>query len=115
HLRFMFRGKKGIFHNISVRNKKLARIVKACRDIPGKELFQFVDECGEYRCIDSGMVNDYIREISGNDFSAKDFRTWAGSVQAIVAFKNLGPWVTKQQMKSHVVQALDDVAAHLGN
>jgi DNA topoisomerase I len=115
HMRFMFRGKKGVFQNISIKSARLARIVKACRDIPGKELFQYVDETGEYRCIDSGMVNDYIREISGGDFSAKDFRTWAGSVQALIAFREIGPWKTTKEMKSNIVRALDNVAAHLGN
>jgi DNA topoisomerase-1 len=115
HMRFMFRGKKGIFHNITLKNKRLAKIVQACRDIPGKELFQYEDENGEYKCIDSGMVNDYIREISGADFSAKDFRTWAGTVRAIMAFKEIGGWEDEKHKKTQVIRALDTVAMHLGN
>ena len=85
-LKFAFKGKKGVFHDISIKNNKLSKIVKQCRDIPGKELFQYFDENGERRSIDSGMVNDYIKIISGgSDFTAKDFRTWAGTVQAFLA------------------------------
>ena len=77
-LRFTFKGKKGVKHDITFTNRKLARIVQQCKDIPGKELFQYYDEDGNRHPIDSGMVNDYIKEISGSDFTAKDFRTWSG-------------------------------------
>lgn len=76
---FSFKGKKGISHNITVRSKRLARIVQACKDISGKELFQYYDAEGNRKSVDSGMVNTYIREAAGQDFTAKDFRTWAGS------------------------------------
>ena len=112
---FMFKGKKGISHNISIKSKRLAAIVKKCRDIPGKELFQYIDESGHHKCIDSGMVNAYIKNISGDDFTAKDFRTWAGTVHAITAFKELGYSDTQTAMKKNVVEALDSVARHLGN
>ncbi|MDD4729520.1 MAG: DNA topoisomerase IB [Dysgonamonadaceae bacterium] len=84
-LRFTFKGKKGIKHDITLTNKKLARIVQQCKEIPGKELFQYYDEEGKHYPIDSGMVNDYIKEISGHDFTAKDFRTWSGTVNAFIA------------------------------
>jgi DNA topoisomerase-1 len=115
NLRFIFRGKKGIAHNITIRSKKLAKIVKQCRDIPGKELFQYEDEEGNFRCIDSGMVNDYIQEISGSDFSAKDFRTWAGSVLALKQFKEQEKSETENGTRKTINTVLDAVAKQLGN
>jgi DNA topoisomerase I len=115
NMQFLFKGKKGISHNISIKSKRLATIVKHCRDIPGKELFQYIDDNGEYRCIDSGMVNTYLKRISGQDFTAKDFRTWAGTVQALTAFKDLGYAATITGTRKNVVAALDSVAKHLGN
>lgn len=114
-LRFTFKGKKGVHHDINMKSPKLAKIVKQCRDIPGKELFQYYDEKGAHKSIDSGMVNSYIKHISGGDFSAKDFRTWAGTVQAIIAFKELGFFETQTETKKKIVAALDIVAKHLGN
>ena len=111
---FCFKGKKGIEHNITLKNKKLAAIVKQCRDIPGKELFQYYDG-DERRSIDSGMVNDYIRQISGSDFTAKDFRTWSGTVQAFLAFKEMGVAETDTDTKKKIAAALDQVSAQLGN
>jgi len=112
---FIFKGKKGVSHNISLRSKKLANIVKQCKEIPGKELFQFIDENNDRKCIDSGMVNQYLKNLSGEDFTAKDFRTWAGTVHALVAFKNLGNSDTVTGKKRNIVSALDQVAEHLGN
>ena len=114
-LQFKFKGKKGVHHDISIKSKRIARIVKECRDIPGKELFQYMDEKGEHRSIDSGMVNNYIREISGGDFTAKDFRTWSGTVHALLAFKELGFGETQAESKKNVVAALDLVSKQLGN
>jgi len=114
-MRFTFKGKKGVAHDISIKNKKLANIVQKCRDIPGKELFQYYDENGGRKCIDSGMLNDYIRKISGSDFTAKDFRTWAGTLQALLAFKELGPAENAAESKKKIVEALDRVAKDLGN
>lgn len=114
-IRFTFRGKKGVEHDINIKSTKLAKIVKQCQDIPGKELFQYYDEEGNHKCIDSGMINNYIREISGGEFTAKDFRTWAGTVQAILAFKELGFFDTQTETKKTIVAALDEVAKHLGN
>src|SRR3954452_2165078 len=115
HLRFTFKGKKGVEHDIDLRSKKLARIVKQCRDIPGKELFQYFDEEGNRKSIDSGMVNNYIKQMSGGDFTAKDFRTWAGTVQALITFKELGFFDTATETKKKIVEALDIVSKHLGN
>ena len=114
-LHFTYKGKKGVYHDINIKSKRLAGIVKQCRDIPGKELFQYFDENKERRIIDSGMVNSYIKEISGDDFSAKDFRTWAGTVNAFIAFKDLGFFDTQTETKKKIVEALDNVAKSLGN
>jgi DNA topoisomerase-1 len=114
-LHFSFKGKKGVQHQITLRSKKLAQIVKRCKEIPGKELFEYYDEEGNIHDVDSGLVNDYIRDISGGDFTAKDFRTWAGSVQALLAFKELGGFETVTEMKQKIPAALDMVAKHLGN
>ena len=115
-LKFSFKGKKGVFHDIDLKNSKLSKIVKQCRDIPGKELFQYFDENGERHSIDSGMVNDYIKKISGGtEFTAKDFRTWAGSVQALLALKSIGCCETVTETKKRIVEALDTVSQHLGN
>lgn len=115
NVKFTFIGKKGIKHDITLKNKKLAAIVQKCRDIPGKELFQYYNEDGTRHSIDSGMVNGYIKNISGKDFTAKDFRTWSGTVNAFLAFKEIGFAETDTDTKKNIVQALDKVAEHLGN
>ena len=112
---FAFTGKKGVSHNIVLKNKKLAGIIKKCRDVPGKELFQFYDEEGNHHSIDSGLVNNYIREISNADFTAKDFRTWAGTIDAFLALKSVGCCDTQAETKRKIVEALNIVSEHLGN
>ena len=112
---FTFTGKKGVSHNIKLKNKKLSQIIKKCRDIPGKELFQYYDEDENRHSIDSGVVNNYIREISNADFTAKDFRTWAGTVQALLVLKEIGSSESATEAKRNIVQALDVVAEKLGN
>ena len=87
---FSFRGKKGIHHDIRLHNRRLARVVGQCREIPGRELFQYYDGEGARHSIDSGMVNQYIHAAVGEDFTAKDFRTWAGSLHALEGFKEVG-------------------------
>lgn len=114
-LKFSFKGKKGVFHDITLKNKKLANIVKQCRDIPGKELFQYYAEDGSRRSIDSGRVNEYIKEASGFDFSAKDFRLWAGSLNILRSFKSMGEAVTQTMTKQNILTALDQVSKMLGN
>ncbi len=112
---FTFKGKKGVSHKIILKNKKLAAIIKKCRDVPGKELFQFYDEEGDRQSIDSGLVNNYIKEISNADFTAKDFRTWAGTVQAFLTLKSIGCCDTITETKRRIVEALDIVSEQLGN
>ena len=85
---FIFKVKKGVVQNISVNNKRLAKMVMSCRDLPGKELFQFIDDNGTVRPVDSGMVNDYIRQHTGPEFTAKDFRTWTGTLHAFTEICN---------------------------
>lgn len=114
-IRFSFTGKKGISHQISLHNKKLAKVVKQCRDIPGKELFQYYDAAGNRKAIDSGMVNHYIQAATGMDFTAKDFRTWAGSVQALQAFCAVGEALTETDCKKNINAMLDVVSEKLGN
>jgi DNA topoisomerase-1 len=114
-MRFAFRGKKGIQHDITLRNKKLARTVEQCRDIPGKELFQYYDETGNRRIIESGMVNEYIKKSTGKDFSATDFRTWAGSVHALETLCTLSDVISEAERKKNIVAVLDSVSKKLGN
>ena len=114
-MKFCFKGKKGIYHEISLKSQRLAKIVQACRDIPGKELFQYFDEEHNKKSIDSGSVNNYIKEISGQDFTAKDFRTWAGSVAILQCFRSIGNASTSNEIKKNVVAALDEVSKKLGN
>jgi len=114
-VKFCFKGKKGIFHEIDLKSSKLARVIKQCKDIPGKELFQYYDAGGEKKPIDSGMVNEYIKNICCDNFTTKDFRTWTGTVYAIEAFKELGGCETETEAKKKIVQVLDIVAKRLGN
>lgn len=115
NIQFSFKGKKGVYQDISFRNSRLARMVKQCKEIPGKELFQYYDDEGKRQSVDSGMVNNYIKEISGEDFTSKDFRTWSGTVKAFLAFRELGHAETESEKKKIVVEAIDEVAAQLGN
>ncbi len=114
-IEFQFRGKSGKEHVVGIRDRRLARIVKRCQDLPGEELFQYIDEAGEQRTIDSGDVNDYLRETTGQDFTAKDFRTWAGTVLAADALEEIGPAESETQAKKQIVQAVKAVAEQLGN
>lgn len=114
-MHFSFKGKKGVFHDIDLKNAKLAKAVQNCKDIPGKELFQYYDENRQRHPIESGMVNEYIKEISGEDFTAKDFRTWSGTVNALIAFKEIGAAENDKDYKKKVNEALEIVACELGN
>jgi DNA topoisomerase-1 len=114
-IHFKFRGKSGVEHDIEVSDRRLARIVKNCRDIPGQELFQYIDEEGQRQSIDSGDVNDYLREITNEDFTAKDFRTWSGTVLATLELHEAGMGESKTATKKAIVQAIKTVAQHLGN
>ncbi|MDP9077562.1 MAG: DNA topoisomerase IB [Bacteroidota bacterium] len=114
-LNFEFKGKKGVHHKVSLQSRKLAKLVKQCREIPGKELFQYYNADGDHCTIGSGDVNTYLKEITGEDFTAKDFRTWAGSVSALYAFKAAGGFDTITECKKKIVSVLDEVAINLGN
>jgi len=114
-VRFEFRGKSGKSHAVALHDARLARIVKACRDLPGYELFQYVDEHGERQTICSEDVNAYLREISGDDFTAKDFRTWAGTVLAAQALAHLARFKSQTEAKRNVLRAIECVASRLGN
>jgi DNA topoisomerase I len=114
-LKFSFMGKKGIYHNITLRNRRLAKVVEACRDIPGRELFQYLDAEGNRKSVDSGMVNQYIKEATGGDFTAKDVRTWAGTLNVIRAFKAMGQAASESDSKKNILTALDEVSKKLGN
>ncbi len=112
---FNFRGKSGIRHALDLHDRRLARIVRQCQDLPGQELFQYVDENGEQHTVDSADVNAYLRSVSGQDFTAKDFRTWAGTVLAAGALEEFEAFDTKAQAKRNVVRAIEAVAKRLGN
>jgi DNA topoisomerase-1 len=114
-VRFEFRGKSGVAHVVDLHDARLARIIKACRDLPGYELFQYVDEHGDRQTICSDDVNAYLRHISGDDFTAKDFRTWAGTVLAAQALARLARFKSQTEAKRNVVQAIAGVAKRLGN
>lgn len=114
-VKFSFTGKKGVAQNITLKSAKLARLVKQCRDIPGKELFQYYDEEGKRQTIDSGMVNDYIREACSGDFTAKDFRTWAGTLHILEVFCGMDNPEKQAECKKNIVAALDEVSKKLGN
>ena len=108
-------GKKGVSHKITLTSKKLANIIRGCKEIPGKALFEYYDEDGYIHPVDSGELNDYIKEISGGDFTAKDFRTWAASVQAFLGFKEVGGFKTITEMNQKIPSVLNIVAKQLGN
>jgi DNA topoisomerase-1 len=113
-LRFLFKGKSGKTWQFSVRSRRVANIVRACQDIPGQHLFEYRDESGDVRKVGSGDVNAYLRQITGEDISAKDFRTWAGTVEAAVALKELAS-AERKSAKADVRAALQRAAGRLGN
>jgi DNA topoisomerase-1 len=115
NIQFEFRGKSGKTHSVSLNDRRLARIVQRCQALPGEDLFQYVDDDGVRQTIGSGNVNDYIREISGEEFTAKDFRTWAGTLLAVAALTEAGEWSTQRQAKSNILRAIDSVAEQLNN
>jgi DNA topoisomerase-1 len=115
HLTFDFRGKHGIQHSIDLQDRRLAAIVKRCRDLPGQHLFQYLDHDGETHAIASDDVNDYLREISGEDITAKDFRTWAATNLAALALRELENFDSQAKAKKNVVEAIEAVAKLLGN
>lgn len=114
-IKFSFTGKKGVSQTVTLKNSRLARMVRQCRDIPGKELFQYFDDKGERNPVDSGMVNDYIKEGTNGDFTAKDFRTWAGTLNLLRALCCLGDGANITECRKNIIKALDEVSFKLGN
>ena len=114
-MRFRFRGKSGIHHEVDVSDRRIAKIVSKLQDMPGQELFQYVDDEGEVGDVTSQDVNDYLREITNEEFTAKDFRTWAGTVMAAIALQAVGAFETKKQAKLNIKNAISAVSKMLGN
>lgn len=113
--RFRFIGKKGIARDVRLEDARLAKLVMRCKDLPGQTLFQYVDENGEVRALDSGMVNTYISSLTGGRFTSKDFRTWKGTVHCVRALSALPPVEKATELPRNVNSALDEVARQLGN
>jgi DNA topoisomerase-1 len=114
-LRFEFRGKSGVSRQVDLNDRRLARIVRDCQELPGQELFQYIDDDDRHHSVDSGDANGYLREITGEDFTAKDFRTWAGTVLAAIALQEFESVDSAAQAKKNVVRAIESVARRLGN
>jgi DNA topoisomerase I len=114
-VRFNFDGKSGVHHTIDLNDRRLARIVKRCLDLPGYELFQYLDDGGSHRSVDSADVNEYLREIATPPFTAKDFRTWAGTVLACATLREFEAFTSQTEAKKNVVNAIASVAKRLGN
>jgi DNA topoisomerase-1 len=114
-VRFRFRGKSGKFHDIALSDVRLARIVRRCQELPGRHLFQYVDADGTVHDVGSADVNDYLRDTTGQDFTAKDFRTWSGTVLAAQALYAMASASSTTAAKQNVVAAIDEVAEALGN
>ena len=112
---FEFRGKSGKLHKVSLRDRRLARIVRACQELPGQELFQYIDAEGVRRDVDSADVNAYLQEITGEPFTAKDFRTWAGTVLASLALSEFETFDTQAAAKRNLTRGIEHVAGRLGN
>ncbi|HSN85669.1 MAG TPA: DNA topoisomerase IB, partial [Thermoanaerobaculia bacterium] len=114
-LRFEFLGKSGKDHQVEIQDRRLARIVKQCRDIPGQKLFQYLDDNGERQSVSSEDVNSYLKETTGEDFTAKDFRTWGGTVLALSALLEIGCLDDEKEANKAVVEVVKRVSADLGN
>ncbi|WP_433886985.1 DNA topoisomerase IB [Pseudomonas vranovensis] len=113
-IRFQFRGKSGIEHQVTVRNRRLANLIKRCMDLPGQDLFQYQDDQGQRHSVGSADVNAYLQELTGSDFTAKDYRTWAGSALALSLLRQL-EWQPETEAKRQIVETVKQVASRLGN
>lgn len=114
-LRFEFRGKSGIQHAVSVTDKRIARIVQRCQALRGEELFKYLDDEGKRQEVDAEDVNKYLQDVTGRDITAKEFRTWAGTMLAAEALRNMGPATSKREAERNIVAAVDMTAKRLGN
>jgi DNA topoisomerase-1 len=112
---FRFRGKSGVYHQVKVHDRRLARIIQRTRDLPGQELFHYVDDDGTTHTVGSHDVNEYLRTITGEDYTAKDFRTWSGTVLAALALQEFEKFDSQAQAKKNIVRAIESVAEKLGN
>ena len=114
-VKFEFRGKSGVDHEIKLKDRRLASVIKKCQEIPGYEIFKYYDEAGDRHFVDSGDVNQYLQEITEHDFTAKDFRTWAGTLLSAIELNELGEFESEKQAQKNVTQAIKNVAKQLGN
>ena len=114
-VKFKFRGKSKIEHDISLQDARMARIIKRIMDIPGQDLFQYVDSDGVRHSVNSSDVNEYLKQITGRDYTAKDFRTWSGTMHATMTLRTLPPFDNVSQAKKNVVMAIDAASKKLGN
>ena len=114
-VRFEFRGKSGVAHTVAVQDRRIAHIIQRCQELPGQELFQYLDDDGRRQVVDAGDVNEYLRDVTGRDITAKDFRTWAGTMLAAEKLREMGVAPTKRQAEKNVVAAIDAASAKLGN
>jgi DNA topoisomerase-1 len=114
-LRFEFRGKSGVPHSVAVTDRRIAYIVQRCQELPGQELFQYLDSDGRRQSVDAGDINEYLRRITGRQVTAKDFRTWAGTTLAAAALRELAGFKSEKQAKANIVAAIDQISRRLGN
>jgi DNA topoisomerase I len=114
-IRFEFRGKSGVAHTVAVSDRRIAHIIQRCQELRGQELFQYLDDDGKRQVVDAGDVNEYLREVTGREVTAKDFRTWAGTMLAAEKLREMGPAPSKRQAEKNVVAAIDAASAKLGN
>jgi DNA topoisomerase-1 len=114
-LRFSFRGKSRVEHSVAITEPRLARIIQRCQDLPGQELFQYLDASGKRQAVSSDDVNAYLREITGRDVTAKDFRTWGGTMVAAIELRAMGPAPSRREADRNIVRAIDAVSERLGN
>jgi DNA topoisomerase-1 len=114
-LRFEFRGKSGVPHSVAFTDRRIARIIHRCQELPGQELFQYLDDEGRRQSVDAGDINQYLRAIAGQQVTAKDFRTWAGTMLAATALRDIGLGATEKESNANIVRAMDQVAKRLGN
>lgn len=111
---FQFRGKSGVEHQVSLKDRRLARIIKRCMELPGQNLFQYLDDNSERHTVSSSDINAYLNSLTGADFTAKDYRTWAGSALALSILRKL-QWEAEADAKNHIVEMVKEVARQLGN
>src|SRR4051794_41168640 len=114
-LRLSFRGKSGVEHTITVSDPRLAKIIQACRDLPGQEMFQYLDAAKKRQAVSSDDVNDYLRDLTGREVTAKDFRTWGGTMLAAVELRKMGAAASRREADRNIIRCIDAVSERLGN